>query len=485
VSVVFLIASSRQVAGFGWIRVAMIACAVAAVGVGILTPAPALAATERPGGSIVQLPGREGCLTDRSTPKASCTSVRALLTPGPFLGSRAMGISPDGRNLYVASFKSDAIAVFARDRQTGRLVQPRGEAGCVSARGSYGCAQAWGLDGPNSLTVSPDGRFVSATSLLASSVTTYRRNEDTGALTQLAGSRGCISGTGVPGCASARGLNGPDVIAASSDGQSVYVGSFPGSALAVFQRNRQSGQLTQLADEAGCITAAPASGCSTALAMTAIEGLAVSGDGASVFAAAAGSNAVLAFTRDPVDGSLAQVGNGYGCVTQATVAGCSTGRQLAGANAVTLSPDDSNVYSTSLISQATTSFSRSLTTGGIEQLGGALGCVVWLGASGCYPARGMRSAEGIAFSPDGLNAYVAAYGTGGITILNRRPSTGGLAQKPAPWGCVSSSTTDGCERGRGLSGTGAVAVSPNGRFVYATGAKANSITVFERKPNGR
>lgn len=471
-------------AGSDWIRAAVVVCAVMVAGVGVLAPTAA-AAPDRPGGSIVQLPGRDGCLTDRSTPKPSCASVRALLTPGPFLGSGAIAISPDGRHLYVASFKSDAITVFRLNRRTGRLVQPRGEAGCVSARGRYGCAQVWGLDGPNSLTMSPDGRFVSATSLLTSSVTTYRRNKDSGVLTQLAGSRGCISGTGVPGCASARGLNGPDVIVASPDGRNVYVGSFPGSALAVFQRNRQSGQLAQLAGEAGCITAAATSGCGTALAMTAIEGLAVSGDGASVFAAAAGSNAVLAFARNPVDGSLAQVGEGYGCVTQAPIAGCTTGRQLSGANAVAISPDDSNVYSTSLISEATTSFLRSPTTGGIEQLGGSLGCVVWLGASGCYPARGMRSPEGIAFSPDGLNAYVAAYGTGGVAVLNRRPSTGGLGQKLAPWGCVSSSTTAGCARGRGLGGTGAVAVSPNGRFVYATGAKANSITAFERKPNGR
>jgi DNA-binding beta-propeller fold protein YncE len=219
--------------------------------------------------------------------------------------------------------------------------------------------------------------------------------------------------------------------------------------------------------------------------MSAIEGLAVSGDGASVFAAAAGSNAVLAFTRNPVDGSLTQVGGGLGCVTYVSLSGCTTGREVEGANAVAVSPDDADVYATSLISSSTTSFSRSLTTGGIEQLGGALGCTVWLGADGCYPARAIRSPEGIAFSPDGLNAYVSAYGSGGVTVLNRNPSTGGLVQKRSPWGCVTSSSTDGCSDGRALAGAGAVAVSANGRSVYATAASANAITVFERKQNGR
>jgi DNA-binding beta-propeller fold protein YncE len=445
----------------------------------------AAAAPERPGGSILQLPGKAGCLTDSSTPKTGCESVRALQTPGPFLGSRAIGISPDGKNIYVASFKSDSIAIFSRDRQTGRLTQPRGEGGCVSARAQSGCTEGWGLDGPNSLLVSPDGRFVSATSLSSSTVTTYRRNADTGALTQLAGSRGCISGAVLPGCVAALGLNGPDVIASSPDGQNVYVGSFPGSSLTVFQRNFKNGQLTQLAGTEGCVTAVAVPGCSTALAMTAIEGLTVSSDGASVFAAAAGSNSVLAFNRDPVDGSLEQVGGGFGCVTAAAVSGCTTGRQVTGANEVVVSPDDTDVYSTSLISQAITSFSRSVTNGGISQLSGALGCTVWLGASGCFPARGLRSPEGMAFSPDGLNAYVSAYGTGGLAVFNRLPSTGGLVQKKSPWGCVASSSTESCGSARGLGGTGAVAVSPNGRFVYATGAKANTLTVFERKPNGR
>jgi DNA-binding beta-propeller fold protein YncE len=457
-----------------------------AIAASLLVPAVALSAgpDDRPGGSILQLPGKNGCLVDRSSERTDCTKVRALKTPGPFMGSQAMAISPDGSNLYVASSGSNAITVFSRDTRTGRLTQPAGQNGCVAAKGNYGCAEAWGLSATNSVGLSPDGRFLYASSRNSSTVTVFRRNTDTGALQQLAGSRGCISGTGLPGCGSARGLNGPDVVAVSPDGLSVYLGSFTGSAIAVFQRDRQSGQLTQAGDETGCVTAVPTTNCSTALAMSAIEGLAVSGDGASVFAAAAGSNAVLAFARNPVDGSLAQVAGGLGCVTYAALEGCAIGRQIEGANAVVVSPDDSDVYATSLISSSTASFTRSVTTGGIQQLAGALGCSVWLGAQGCYPARGMRSPEGIALSPDGLNVYVAAYGTGGVAVLNRNPATGGIGQKRAQWGCVSSSSTDTCARGRALSGAGGIAVSPNGRFVYTTAANANAIAVFERKQNG-
>lgn len=451
----------------------------------LLVALPAEAAQKRPGGSIIQLAGKNGCLVDRSTPKRGCTSVRALKTPGPFMGSRAIAIPRSGDHLYVASSGSNAIAVFRRNAKTGRLSQPPGKDGCVAARGKFGCGEAWGLSGPNSLALSPDGQFLYASSRNSSTVTIYRRNGDTGALKQLAGSRGCLSGAGLPGCGSATALDGPDVITVSPDGRNVYVGSFLGSALVVFQRDRQNGTLSQAADGTGCLTNAPTEGCTTALGLGNPEGLAVSGDGSAVFVATPGSNAVLAFSRNPTDGSLAQAGDGYGCISASEIEGCATGREVNGANAVEVTPDDSDVYVTSLVSSSVTSFERSLEFGGLYQLAGPLGCLVWLGAENCYPARGMRSPEGIAFSPDGLNAYVSAYGTGGIAILDRNPSTGGLAQKPAPWGCVASSSTAGCRKGRALVGAGAVAVSGNGRFVYATAAQANAITIFVRKPNGR
>ncbi len=108
---------------------------VALVLVGLCAPAGALGATKpaRPQvsavGSLAQLPGKAGCLVDRSTgargskaPKG-CRRVRALGGPAPFLGSNAIAISPDGRNVYVASSSSDAIAVFTRNARTGKLTQ--------------------------------------------------------------------------------------------------------------------------------------------------------------------------------------------------------------------------------------------------------------------------------------------------------------------------------------------------------------------------
>ena len=76
-------------------------------------PASSGAAQQRPGGSLSQLRAEKGCLIDRSTPKPGCKKVRALKTPGPFMGSRAIAISRSGKHLYVASSASNAIALGA------------------------------------------------------------------------------------------------------------------------------------------------------------------------------------------------------------------------------------------------------------------------------------------------------------------------------------------------------------------------------------
>ena len=177
-------------------------------------------------GTLAQLPGDGGCLVDRSRAGTGCTAVRALAGPGLFLGSRAVAIDPKGRNVYVASSQSNAIAVFRRNGRTGRLTQASGTGGCIAAGGADGCARARGLVGPNSVAVSADGRNVYVTSLHSDAVDVFPRNATTGALTQARDGRGCRSRTATSGCSTGRALDGPDVVTVSPDGRNVYVGAF-------------------------------------------------------------------------------------------------------------------------------------------------------------------------------------------------------------------------------------------------------------------
>jgi DNA-binding beta-propeller fold protein YncE len=439
--------------------------------------APAAKAASKPG-TLTQLAGPHGCIVDRSAKATGCAVARALKGPGPFMGSRALALSPDGRHLYVASSKSDAIAIFARDPQTGRLFQATGKGGCVAAKGAGGCAAAIGLDEPNSVAVSADGRNLYATSRAGNSVTSFVRNRKTGALRQLPPPlSGCISGIPVPECASGLALVAPDVVVVSQDGANVYVGSFFGNAVVAFSRNPANGALDQLAGSAACIAEATA-GCTTGVALKSVEGLAISGDGTSVYAATALSNAVVTLTRNAGTGALAQAGDGSGCIVQSALSGCTVGRELGGANAVAVSPNGAGVYATSLFSNSVTSFDRITSTGALSQKEGTAGCLIYLRAAGCSFGRALLAPEGLALSADGRSLYVAAFESGAIAVLDRGKA-GAVAQKPGAAGCVAHSLP-GCIRGRALKGVSSIALSPDGRHLYSTAFESNAVDVFRR-----
>jgi DNA-binding beta-propeller fold protein YncE len=435
-------------------------------------------------GALTQLSGAKGCLVDRSTPAGSCGTARALKGPGPFMGSRAIAISPDDKYVYVASSKSDAIAIFKRDVGSGTLTQAKGIAGCVAAKGAGGCATAVGLDGPNSVAISADGHSLYATSRASNSVTIFRRNVASGRLTQLPPGFGCVSSLPIPGCAGGRALLAPDVLVVSPDGSNVYIGSFAGNAVAVFARDRSTGALAQPGGTAGCLAEGGASGCAPALALKSPEGMAISRNGTSVYVATAVSSAVLVLARDPSTGALAQATDGSGCIVDSALTGCTPGVELSGANAVAVSPGGRDVYATSLFSNSVTSFSRAA-SGALTQKAGTAGCLVWLRAVGCSFGRALSAPEGLAVSPDGLNVYAAAFATGAIAVLNRSPKSGAVAQKPGPAGCFAARSVPDCMSARALRGVSSIALSADGRYLYSTSFGSNAVDVFRRATSGR
>src|SRR5215217_3020958 len=99
-------------------------------------------------------------------------------------------------------------------------------------------------------------------------------------------------------------------------------------------------------------------------------------------------------------------------------------------------------------------------------------CITYQGSFNCDEGRAVAGAFRIAISPDGKRLYAGATSEYAMAIFTRDQNTGGLVQQGGVAGCISSVDTDGrCQEGRALTvaGTG-MAVSPDGANIYVTSA---------------
>jgi DNA-binding beta-propeller fold protein YncE len=373
------------------------------------------------GGLALEL-DRTDCLSvDREN--TACTTVRALTS------AEAVNVSPDGRNVYAVSEDDDAIVVFDREPINGTLRQKHGAEGCISEDGSSGCADGTALEGAGALAVSQDGHSVYVASYSSNAVAVFDRNARSGALTQKAGRAGCASESGTDGaCTKAKALLEPQSVTASFDGHSVYVLSDGSNAVAVFDRDRRGG-LELKRGLAGCISddGTPFDGVSHCVNGTALRiddgsnAVAVSPDGRNVYVASRASDAIAVLDRDRSTGAVSQ-DRTHGCFSYDRRDACQDTPTLAGAASVTISPDGRNVYVGSHTSDAVVIFDRDRRDGALKRKPGPAGCAA--GRAGpvddCATAKALDGVSSVTVSPDGNNVYVTSDVANALSIFNRR-----------------------------------------------------------------
>ena len=160
------------------------------------TPWRASTAT-RPPGRSPSPPGAAGCISE--TGAGPCADGHAL--DGPARGGGEPG-------------RKERLRRLGRQQRRGALQPQHDHRGDHPARrdrrlhqrdGAGPCADGHGLDCATAVAVSPDGKSVYVASASSDAVARLNRNTTTGAITQPAGTAGCVSETGAGPCADGHG----------------------------------------------------------------------------------------------------------------------------------------------------------------------------------------------------------------------------------------------------------------------------------------
>lgn len=324
------------------------------------------------------------------------------------------------------------------------------------------CGDERGFPATNSecsIAAGPRGKYVYATHSNRSAFVAFARDTTSGRLAPVQAFQKDLGESLVKGAVLHRDYEIGRGIAASPDGQNVYVGPCYDIALAVFRHEGATLRFVETVRHEGCDDGTLA--------------CVVSPDGRHVYAATNWGN-LCVFRRDPDSDGLSfvqllqdeNVGallpgtttmRGRKVPDAITVEGMDTPRSLA------FSPDGEHLYVAGNGSNSVAVFERDSATGELVQVQ-----TVWHDEN---RMNFLVFPVGIAVSPDGEDVYVCTL-SNRLVSFNRNPTSGKLG--------LHQTFQDNVNGVDGLSYARSVCVAPDGRRVYVAGCEDHAIAVFSR-----
>lgn len=300
---------------------------------------------------------------------------------------------------------------------------------------THGVNGVTGLQGISDVAVSPDGKFVYTASYQSSAVSVFERNPETGQLTYRS---------------TKTGLSAAFSVDVSADNKNVYVASPTGSVVIALARDITTGELTETNRLGGSPTGGFVS-VSTSPDAKAVYGIGGSPSGLVVFNSNAdtGSISRLADYADNVDG------NALGQVFSPT------GSPIKN---IASSADGNFVYVTSTTDNAVSLFSRDTTTGALT--------LVSVYTDNVASVDGLQAASSAKLSPDGKNLYVTGQGESSVAIFSVDSTSGELTYL--------AKVTHGVDGVTNMQGARSLAISPDGKYVLVSAISSSSVTAFLR-----
>ncbi|MDJ0657529.1 MAG: beta-propeller fold lactonase family protein [Xanthomonadales bacterium] len=363
-------------------------------------------------------------------------SGQSITTPINLLdGVYGVAVSPDNTHVYATAFQDDFVVIFNRSPASGFL--------------TYTAAiSAPAINGPQLLTVAPDGEQVYVASGIAGSLTVLTRNQQSGLLSVF----------DIFDSNDVADLQGAYGVAVTPNGRFIYVSSVIQNAVIGFER---------LNDDSLVFRASNSDLSNADLIQT--RNLAVSPDGLNLYvtaenAANADSGNLLIYDIDPSTGAISEVQMFF----EGMVIGMPFGIVLDGLGGpfdVEVSPDGANVYVACTHDDTLLVFRRNPDTGLLTYRRRM--------KNGEDGVDGLDGATGVTVTPDGRYVIATAFDDDAVTVFGRDPDDGFLNQLqtisrgPLPF------------FNPRLDGARDLAVSPDGHNVYVGAFLDDAVVAFQ------